>query len=196
MNRRRACLGLLALAAGCAHRRPGTDALSFAERRDKLLRLEQWQLQGRIAVDTGERAYQGAFRWTVEPAGISLTVRGPLGAGAVRVEGNEKQLIVTARGERRALEDPESDLSALLGWWLPVQSLRYWLLGLPDPAYAADTDFGTEGAVSALAQRLWDITYDRYALMQEILIPQHIGLRHGSLSMQVTLDRFEAPALN
>jgi outer membrane lipoprotein LolB len=196
MNRRLACLGLLAFTAGCAHRRPGTDALSFAERREKLLGLEQWHLQGRIAVDTGDGAYQGAFRWTVEPEGISLTVRGPLGAGAVRVEGNQDQLIVTARGEQRELDDPESDLSALLGWWLPVQSLRYWLLGLPDPAYPADTNFDAAEVVSALAQRLWDITYDRYALMQEILIPQQIGLRHGSLSMRVTLDRFEAPALN
>jgi outer membrane lipoprotein LolB len=196
MNRRHACLGLLALAAGCAHIPVGTDGLSFAERRDRLLALDRWQLQGRIAVDTGERAFQGGFQWLLEPAGISLTVRGPLGAGAVRVEGNADRLLVTTRGETRALEDPEADLSALLGWWLPVQSLRYWLLGLPDPAYAASTEFGRDGVVAELSQRLWDVSYDDYMLAAQVLMPQRIGLRHGELNMRVTLDRFEAATLN
>jgi outer membrane lipoprotein LolB len=176
MNRRHACLGLLALAAGCAHIPVGTDGLSFAERRDRLLALDRWQLQGRIAVDTGERAFQGGFQWLLEPAGISLTVRGPLGAGAVRVEGNADRLLVTTRGE--------------------VQSLRYWLLGLPDPAYAASTEFGRDGVVAELSQRLWDVSYDDYMLAAQVLMPQRIGLRHGELNMRVTLDRFEAATLN
>ena len=50
------------LAAGCTHLQPGSDELSYGERRDYLMGLEAWALRGRIAVDTGERAFQGRFQ--------------------------------------------------------------------------------------------------------------------------------------
>ena len=48
--------------AGCVHIPTAEDGLSYEQRRTQLEKLESWHMSGRIAVDTGKRAYQGRFQ--------------------------------------------------------------------------------------------------------------------------------------
>lgn len=78
------------LAAGlsaCAHVPGGQDDLSYPERQSYLQQLDGWDMRGRIAVDTGEQAFQGSFRWQQSVDSLDLVVRGPLGAGVLQVAG-------------------------------------------------------------------------------------------------------------
>jgi outer membrane biogenesis lipoprotein LolB len=104
-------------------------------------------------------------------------------------------LTVTARGETRTLTDPETELSALLGWWLPVSSLADWLLGFPDRNFGAATEPGADGALAALEQRLWRVVYPSYGLApianRQVLIPSRIDLTHGQLALRLTIDDWE-----
>src|SRR5690606_7718244 len=99
------------------------DGLGFDERRERLAAVSSWRMQGRLAIDTGERAAPGRFSWLHDDEVSTLLVRGPLGGGVLEVTRSPDGMTVTARGERRELADPETDLSALLGWWMPVESL-------------------------------------------------------------------------
>ena len=134
--------------AGCANLPVGSDGLSPEQRRTQIESVDAWEIRGRLAVATGERAFQGSFRWQQRADALDLTVRGPLGAGVLQVTGSPDALTVTARGDTRVLEDPEAQLSELLGWWLPVGSLHAWLLGLPDPGFAATTELGADGTLA------------------------------------------------
>jgi outer membrane lipoprotein LolB len=187
----RRALALLAVAAvlhACAHLPVGTDGLSFEERRARLEAHESREIRGRLAVDTGERAFQGSFHWQRDADAMSLLVRGPLGGGVLQVSGTRTELTVTARGETRLLTDPESELSALVGWWLPVGSLHAWLLGLPDREFPAQTTLAPDGTLASLEQRLWRVDYVSYQLASGLLIPRRIDLKHGDLALRVTID--------
>ena len=70
------------------------------------------------------------------------------------MSGPPNRLTVRARGETWQLADPETELSALLGWWLPVTSLRAWLIGLPDPLYESRETIGADGLLHELEQQL------------------------------------------
>lgn len=184
----------LALAA-CATFKVGTDGLSFAERRARLEAVPAWQSGGRILVDTGERAFQARFTWVQDGERSMLDIRPRIGGSALRLEGTADDLVVTTRGDRYELTDPEAQLPALLdGWWVPVASLRSWLLGLPDADFRADRDLGAEGTVTRLAQRLWNVEYPAYQLVAapqgETLVPRTIELMHGDLSLVVTVDEW------
>jgi outer membrane lipoprotein LolB len=90
MTRRSATVAAIvfgALAAGCATLPPGSDNMNFAQRRDHLTQIDTWELRGRIAVDTGEQAFQGRFQWSQHPEHLALSVRGPLGTNVLRVSG-------------------------------------------------------------------------------------------------------------
>jgi outer membrane lipoprotein LolB len=184
-----------ALLASCAHLPLGTDGLTFEQRRSALEQQSQWAVRGRIAVDTGERGFQGRFNWQQTGDALDLTVRSPLGAGILEITGTPQALTLTARGETRVLDDPETQLSELLGWWLPVGSLHAWLLGLPDPRFQASTEPGLDGTLASLEQRFWRVEYGGYQLApatartgRDVLIPRRIDLADGPLKLRVTID--------
>lgn len=194
--RGRACCALLAAAAlgGCATLRTGTDGRSLAERREALESVASWELRGRVTIDTGDRAVQGRFNWRQNGGALELVVRNSIGAGILRVEGRPDALTVTARGETRTLTDPETELSELVGWWLPVVSLPHWLLGFPDGDFRAVTEPGADGTLAALEQRLWRVEYLEYGLAaidgtgNQVLVPRRIEMTHDALTLRLTID--------
>jgi len=182
------------LLGGCATLPTGTDGRSLEQRRETLESIDAWQMRGRLTVDTGDRAVQGRFNWRQDDDALELVVRNPLGAGILRVTGPPDALTVTARGETRTLTDPETELSQLIGWWLPVASLPHWLLGFPDEGYRAVTQPGADGTISSLEQRLWHVDYPSYGLAptdgsgNQVLVPRRIELTHGALALSLTID--------
>jgi outer membrane lipoprotein LolB len=119
----------------------------------------------------------------------------------MQVAGTPNGLTVTSRGDTRVLEDPETQLSELMGWWLPVGSLHAWLLGLPDSQYEARTEPGVDGTLAALEQRLWRVAYESYQLAgasaadpDAVLVPRRIDLEHGELRLRLTIDDWHAAA--
>ena len=118
--------------------------------------------------------------------------------GVLQVEGPPNAMTVTARGETRTLTDPETELSELVGWWLPVASLPDWLLGFPDRSFRADTVSGADGTLASLEQRLWRVDYPAYGLAatsggtgSEVLVPRRIDMTHGELTLELTIDDWQ-----
>jgi outer membrane lipoprotein LolB len=191
-----ALLAVAWLLGACATLPVGTDGLSFEQRRGELEAVEAWVMRGRLAIDMGGRAFQGSFNWRQDGTALDLAVRGPLGAGVLQVAGAPGALTYTARGETRTLTDPETELSELLGWWLPVGSLPFWLLGMPDRAFRATTQTGADGTLAFIEQRFWQAAYPTYRLAQVdgargVLVPRRIDLAHGELKLRVTIDEWQ-----
>ena len=174
--------------AACVSLTDESDGLGYAERMARIASASRWTLRGRISVDTGEDAFQGRFNWRQNDDEMRLVIRGPLGAGAVEIRGARDALTVRARGETWELRDPETELSELLGWWMPVESLRYWLLGTPDQRFAQTSTVDESGLLTTLEQRAWELEYLRYGLADDVLIPRRIELVHEPLALDVTID--------
>lgn len=182
---------LAASLVGCVHTPAGQDEFSYPERLNYLQQLDGWSMRGRIAVNTGEEAFQGRFQWQQSMDALDLSINGPLGTGVMQITGPENQLTVRARGETWELTDPEHELSALLGWWLPVESFSAWLLGHPDPEFAAETTLGPDNALLTLAQRSWNLSYETYRVADGILLPRRIDLAHQDLELRIIVDRWQ-----
>jgi outer membrane lipoprotein LolB len=185
----------------CATLPVGSDGLSYGARRAAFEAVGVWELTGRLAVDTGGRGFQGSFDWRQQGDALDLSVRGPFGAGVLKVAGTPSSMTFTARGETRTLTDPEQELSALLGWWLPVGSLHAWLLGLTDPGFRAAVVNGADGTLAAFDQRLWHVAFPTYQLApfasetNGVLVPRRIDLAHGDLKLRLTIDTWRPTAV-
>ncbi|HEY5624778.1 MAG TPA: lipoprotein insertase outer membrane protein LolB [Gammaproteobacteria bacterium] len=183
---------LFAVVAGCAHAPPIRDDMSFPERQNLLTGLTDWNLSGRIAVNTGQEAFQGRFTWRQDAQSLDLLIRGPLGAGVLEISGPKDRLMVRARGETLELTDPETELSGLVGWWVPVESFGSWLLGIPDRRYEAAAASGPGDALESLEQRDWRIEYASYQIAQGVLLPRRIDLAHREIELRVSIDRWNS----
>jgi outer membrane lipoprotein LolB len=201
---RLACSALLAAAllGGCATLPTGTDGLNLEQRRERLQSVDAWEMRGRLSVDTGERSFQGSFNWLQNGDALELVVRGPLRNGVLQVEGRPDALTVRARGETQTLTDPETELSELIGWWLPVASLPDWLLGFPDKEFRAVTMPGADGTLASIEQRLWRVDYPAYGLAatsgetgSQALVPRRIDMTYGALTLKLTIDDWQRTIL-
>ena len=65
-------------------------------------------------------------------------------------------------GERYQSGDPESLVNAATGWLLPIDSLAWWIRGLPGPDGDFRLFFDDKGQLAVIRQLGWEIRYDRW----------------------------------
>ena len=76
------------------------------------------------------------------------------------------------------------------GWSLPVYSMRFWMLGVSDPAAGADETVDDDGVLVELAQGGWLIRYDGYTEKHGTLLPRKIVMESGDVRIRVVADRW------
>ncbi len=189
-----ALLVSLLLIAGCVTKR-GVDLPDISEwdmRTSVLGQLDEFEFSGRIGVTTGDDGFNGRLRWYQDEEAFRATVGGPLGIGTVRIEGDGPNVELTDNdGETTRLVDVETDLYYRYGWTIPVESLRFWALGIPDPRAPATTEFGEEGELVSLEQRGWLVTIGRYREAgggQQM--PSRLTATNESTKVRLVIDRW------
>lgn len=179
--------------SGCAAQR-GVDLpeLSDWEARTRILAgIGEWEFRGRIGVSAAEDGFNGRLRYSQKDDDFRATVSGPLGFGTVRIEGNDRQVTVTDKdGEAWLLPDPELDLQVMYGWTIPVTSLRYWALGIPDPGVHADTEFNERGQLAWLDQGNWLVTITQYRDGGGQSMPRRLSAVSGDNKVLLVIDNW------
>ena len=187
-------LGLLLLAllsvGGCTVLReaalPGMLPADWPARRTALQEWSRFDLRGRVAVASGADGFTAALRWAQRAGVARLELDGPLGVGGLRLE--------LADG-RYADEAARTELERRLGFALPVASLRYWLLGVPDPARTAEETVAADARVLAgLLQDGWSIRYAAYAAVPGAgyELPQRIEVTRGDVRVRLLVEGWGA----
>jgi outer membrane lipoprotein LolB len=162
---------------------PETERL-FQARIQSAAQVASWDLRGRLAVSGPKGGGQGRIQWTRSAASHRIDVSGPFNQGTLRIEvdGNGARA-QHANGTIRTAPDAETLLAIETGWQLPVDSLNYWLLGvpIPDTEYAHTLD--ESGRATSLVQAGWRVRYEDYV---------HDGI--GDFPSRVFLSWPDAPA--
>lgn len=183
--------------AGCAsvpQSVPLPDMGDWETRTAVLGGLENWDFKGRIAVKAGDDGFNGRLAWMQAGDQYVATVGGPLGMGTVRIEGDARRAVHTDKdGVETVLEDVENDLYFRYGWTIPVASLRYWALGIPDPAIPATTEFDGQGMLSRLEQGGWTVDISRYAPAGGQPMPRILAAENGQTRVRIVIDRWLFP---
>ncbi len=93
-------------------------------------------------------------------------------------------------GEHWMLPDPEVDLQVMYGWTIPVTSLRYWALGIPDPAELAFTEFNEEGQLTSLDQGNWQVQFTKYRAGGGQSMPRRLTAISGDNKVRLVIDNW------
>ncbi len=181
----------IAVGGGCAAPQsillPSLD--SWDRRVAVLSTIEDWDFSGRIAVRTDTDGFNGKLRWQQRDTEYSATVSGPLGIGTVRVDGDGRSVTLTDKdGERTELLDAEQDLRLRYGWTIPIESLRYWALGIPDPGLPYDSDVDSDGRLASLKQGGWQVTISRYRPGGGQPMPSRLTALHADARVRLVID--------
>ena len=186
-------LFLGAILAGCATTGGGLlpELDSWAQRKDVLSATEEYEFSGRIGVRAGSEGFNGKIWWRQDGIVYRARVSGPIGVGTVFVNGDGREVTLTDRdGVTTELDDAERDLRNRYGWTIPVTSLRYWALGVPDPSSPADVDIDERGLMSSLEQGGWQVTIGEYTEGGGQPMPRRLTAVSDDIRVRLIVDEW------
>lgn len=181
------------LLQACAATRgvPLPELADWDTRRSVLESLDRWEFSGRIGVSAGDEGFNGKLRWWQDGDQFRATVSGPLGVGTVRIEGDGRRITLTDKqGEVTELHNAEVDLRLRYGWTIPVASLQYWALGIPDPAVPTATRLGDNGVIDEMQQGDWHVTIGQYREAGGQQMPRRISAINGDAKVRLVIDNW------
>lgn len=160
---------------------PPTPELSETERWEKSLKqlntLSSWRVRGKVAYRLPDYAGSASLDWR-QSGGVSrLRLSGPLGVGTTKISNEGALLRVERDGIARLYPAdaapwlPEGQLLPV-----PIEAIRYWLRGMPDPSNDVDALVFEDGNARLLEQAGWRIDYESYKEHEGLLLPRRLVL--------------------
>jgi outer membrane lipoprotein LolB len=178
---------LIALSA-CVTRPPPNVTSAWSMRAQALQHANSWKLDGRAAVAAGTQGWQASLDWRQNDSSSELHLAGPLGIGAQVITRTAKGISVNGAPPS---DSTLSQLQERLGFELPIDDLRFWLLGVPNPASAFELTRNPQDRALHLTQSNWSIDYDSYTPAGGDVLPARIVLTREDVRVRIIVDHWD-----
>jgi len=103
-------------------------------------------------------------------------------------------LLVDAQQRHYSARDADALLAHVTGWVLPVSGLRYWVRGVPAPGSEARASRDAQGRLTRLVQDGWDISYNRYQVVDGASWPAKLRLERADIVVRLVIDQWQPGA--
>ncbi|MGZ5576565.1 MAG: lipoprotein insertase outer membrane protein LolB [Methylobacter sp.] len=151
-----------------------------------LYELERWSFEGRLALTGQNDSWSANINWEHSPEAEKIKLSGPLGQGAVLIslKGN---VVTIDRGGNDVLSStqPEEFINQQLGMFVPVRSLRYWVVGLPEPS-SSYKDVG-----NGFSQAGWLSEYKQMQPVDEKAMPLKMIVMNSQVKLKLIIDHWD-----
>jgi outer membrane lipoprotein LolB len=75
-------------------------------------------------------------------------------------------------------------------WTIPVTSLQFWALGIPDPSMPGITRMGDDGMPSEIEQGAWQVTIEQYRESGGQPMPRKIVAVNADAKVRLVIDKW------
>ncbi|MGO9933129.1 MAG: lipoprotein insertase outer membrane protein LolB [Steroidobacteraceae bacterium] len=187
---RRVALIMFCCAAlpACVTNRPPPQLLQWEERQSDLQRASAWQLDGRAAAALGAQGWQATLNWRQAGRYAEVHLSGPFGIGALLLRQEPDGLSLNGAPPS---DEVLSQLQERLGFAMPLDDLRFWLLGVPDPDSPFAMTRNAQDRALHLSQDGWSIAYDRYIKVVADVLPARLTLTRGDVRVRIVIDHWD-----
>lgn len=189
---------MLVLTTGCATRPPAQSLdpelleQRWISRHAQLSELHSWRMNGRVAVKSDADSWSASLRWQQQAEEFDISFSSLLGQRVAQLKGDRDFASLYLPDERVLSAANISDLLGMeLGWQVPMEGLRYWLVGLPVPGDVMSKGLDASGRLQWLEQLDWRIEYSRYRSAGILELPKKMVLTHGDLRVRLVIDRWQ-----
>ncbi|MGH8731191.1 MAG: lipoprotein insertase outer membrane protein LolB [Burkholderiales bacterium] len=176
---------VLAVVAGCAApRAPQALPASNAG-------IDTFSLTGRVAVKLEQRGYSAKLSWRHAAAGDRLRLLSPVGSVIAEIEADASGAMLTT-GDKKVYRsgDVQALTREVLGWDLPLEGLRHWVVGRAEPVVPVQAEQrDVRGRLTRLTQNDWRISFLAYA--GDSALPARMALAYNRLTLRLIIDRWD-----
>ena len=153
--------------------------------REHLYKLERWSFEGRLALTGKNDSWSASINWGHGPDDEKIKLSGPMGQGATVIQLTGDLVIIDRGGDEvQSSIRPEEFINQQLGMFVPVNSLRYWVVGLPEPTSAfVETATG-------FTQSGWLIEYKQMQSVDNQSMPRKIAVTNEQVKLKLVIDQW------
>jgi len=150
-----------------------------------------WLMQGRVAIRYEEEGGQGLLHWRQQGESYDLRFYDALNRMQLHIEGNGEGVKLHARnGDIREASNAEALMQDYLGWSVPVDALRYWVRGLPQPELVIRESQMSGDRLKQLNQGDWQILYQRYEQVDGVWLPDLLKINAPELNIKLVVEKW------
>ena len=183
---------LLALAA-CQSVAP-LPVTPWPERRASLQAVDQYSFTGQLAAATASEGFSASLSWQQQGAASDVLLRAPLGVGGAHLNYDGGVLRLSdSHGAQLDGAAAQEQIRRMFGFEPPLASLRYWLLGVPDPATAATETLDDAQRLTVLQQDEWRVEYGEYQQSAGQWLPRRLALQRGDVKLKMQIAHWQLP---
>ena len=154
--------------------------------------LNAWDLSGKLSIDDGMDGGSGRLSWQIRNEDSQMNFRGALGKGAWQLDsGPGYAHLHKADGSMISSVSVDDLVESELGWRIPVNSLKWWALGLPAPGANERLDLDSKGRVLVMQQHGWNIAYERYGEFDAVLLPTRITIEGHGVRLRMVISKWQ-----
>lgn len=152
---------------------------------------EQWQMSGKLGIWTAETKESAQMNWLQCGQNYQIRLSGPLGIGAVIIDGDKDEVTISQAGKDPWTEETPEDLMEKIGWNLPVSSLFHWLRMRPTPNEPFEEKRDTDERLVELSQQGWLVEYQRYQNSETGLLPALIQIKDADIRAKFIISDWD-----
>jgi outer membrane lipoprotein LolB len=150
--------------------------------------IEAWSASGKVAYRLPDDAGSANLRWRQQDEQSRLRLAGPLGAGTTEITSEGALLRVRQDGiERLYAADAAPWLPGAAPLPIPVDSIRHWLRGVPDPEQDIDRLVLDNALAQEIEQRGWSVRYEQFQTVRGLDLPRRMVLEAAEHDLRLTL---------
>ena len=185
-------LSTLILLSACAGKiNQPISEINWQQQQLRLKTIDRWTVKGRIGVKTPELGFTSNLSWQYQDDKQQLRIYGSFGQTHAEItqSENEATLEIPDKEIYRS-NDIENLIVNVLGYPLPIEHLKYWILGLPYPGNNSRLILDEQGMPQTINYKQWEISYSKYKLFNDfdnLYLPSKIMITDGKVKLRLSL---------
>ena len=186
------------IASGCSTNPHSANNVEFSKadwlsHKNTIKHVQKWQFSGRFSAKTDTENWAGSIAWSQDQHEYKISISGPLSTGSILMEGEENYAqLQLSKNQFVSDTDPQLLLYNHTGLKLPVNQLKYWLLGMPSPDNNyKSVELNEKGQLKKLRQDDWEVTFKRYSKTNELELPNKIFLVNHEISVKLIIQKWQ-----
>lgn len=145
-----------------------------------------WQFEGRIAMANEKESISASITWVHQLNRDDIELTGPLAQGRLVIAVLPNKMVIEDGDDRQEFEGAvESIFTEQLGVAVPVQALRYWVLGVNDPRQAVVEQ------VDGFGQSGWTVKFKEMQSVGGLTLPRKMDVEKELTKIKLIVDQWK-----
>ncbi|BCD92050.1 outer-membrane lipoprotein LolB [Francisella halioticida] len=164
-----------------------------AKIKPQLLKLDSWKIKGVLGIIYNDKAETANYIYSQDGDKFSIKLYGPLGIGSIQIKGDsDKVTLENSKGQKIEAKNAKSLMIEQLGWYVPVNGLKYWVKAVAIPNIKYKSKLNQNNLIKTLEQNNWDISYKNYKLVDfKYPLPSRIRMSRNNLIIKIVIKSWQ-----